>query len=114
MALPVSSLQKPPYARAFAIEELLMVRDWCQQRGLLMTVVLDQVLDHAEFEEMLVLSPPDRRRRTLTMWRTVGSVLLQVPKGCPHAFETVPAALASLRPARRKRRSLLRFLGLVV
>ena len=111
MAFPVSSLQKPPYAQAFAIEELLMVRGWCERRGLLMTVVLDQVLDHAEFEEMLVLSPPDRTKRAVTIWRTPGSVLLHVPKGRPYAFHTVQAALASLRPARRKRPALLRFFG---
>lgn len=103
-----TSLFKPPYGLAFPIEELVMVRDWAGARGLCMIVALDQTLDYADFEEMLILAPPDRKRRTLTIWRTLGSVFLQVPHGRPRAFATVQEALASVRPAATKRSALMR------
>jgi hypothetical protein len=99
---------KPPYGLSFPIEELVMVRDWAARRGLCMIVALDQTLDYAEFEEMLIVAPPDRKRRTLTIWRTLGSVFLQVPHGRPRAFPTVQEALASIRPAATRRSALMR------
>jgi hypothetical protein len=60
---------------------------------------------------MLILAAPGCRKRTLTMWRTLGSVFLQAPGGRPRAFATLPEALASLHPARSPRPSILRFLG---
>jgi hypothetical protein len=100
-----SSLFKPPYGLSFPIDELVLVRNWAEARGLCMLVALDQTLDHAEFEEMLIIAPQDRRRRTLTIWRTLGSVFLQAPHGRPHAFATVQDALASIRPAASRRRN---------
>jgi len=104
-----TSLFKPPYGLSFQIEELVLVRRWAEERGLHLIVALDQMLENAEFEEMLILVPPDRKRRTLTIWRTLGSIFLQVPNGRPRAFATVEEALASLRPAGTKRSSLMRF-----
>jgi hypothetical protein len=104
-----TSLFKGPYGLCFPIEDLVLVRSWAEKRGLLMIVALDQTLDCAEFEEMLILAPPDRKRRTLTIWRTLGSVFLQVPHGRPRAFATVQEALASIRPAATKGRGLMRF-----
>jgi len=111
MPAPVSSLSRPPYGLAFSIDELLMVRDWAEARTLHMIVALDQVLENAEFEEMIILAPPGRRKRILTVWRTLGSVFLQTPGGRPRAFATMPEALASLHPVRSPRPSILRFLG---
>jgi hypothetical protein len=109
MNTPATSLFKAPYGLSFPIEELVLVRRWAEERALNMIVALDQTLENAEFEEMIILAPPDRRRRTLTIWRTLGSVFLQVPHGRPRAFATVEEALASLRPAAAKRPSLFRF-----
>ncbi len=111
MDLPATSLFKSSYGLSFAIEELVAVRQWGERRGLHMTVALDQILEQAEFEEMLILSPPDLRRRSLTIWRTVGSVFLQMPHGRPRAFATVQEALGSLRPVSPRRASFLRFFG---
>jgi hypothetical protein len=111
MITPATSLFRAPYGLSFPIDELVMVRRWAEERGLNMIVALDQTLENAEFEEMLILAPPDRKRRTLTIWRTLGSVFLQVPNGRPRAFATAEEALASLRPAAGKRPSLLRFFG---
>jgi hypothetical protein len=106
-----NALFKPPYGLSFPVEELVLVRLWAEERGLCMIVALDQTLDYAEFEEMLILAPPDRKRRTLTIWRTLGSVFLQAPHGRPRAFATVQEALASVRPAVTKRSGLMRFFG---
>jgi hypothetical protein len=109
MTAHATSLLKAPYGLSFPIEELVLVRRWAEERALNMIVALDQTLENAEFEEMLILAPPDRKRRTLTIWRTLGSVFLQVPNGRPRSFATVEEALASLRAATGKRQSLFRF-----
>ncbi len=101
-----------PYAVAFSIEDLVRVRSWAEQRALRLTVVTDQVLDSAEFEELLVIAPPDRERRTLTIWRTHNSVFAQTPGGRPRAFATVADLLRSLRPAQLPQRAhWMRLLG---
>jgi hypothetical protein len=114
MRTPTASLFKSPYGLSFPIDELIFVRRWAEERGLHMIVALDQLLETAEFEEMLILAPPDRKRRSLTIWRTMGSVFVQIPNGRPHAFVTIEEALASLKPAAApKRSSLLRLFGTV-
>ncbi len=100
-----------PYAIAFSIEDLILVRSWADQRDLRLTVVTDQVLDGAEFEEMLIISPRNRDRRTLTLWRSENTVFAQTPQGRPRAFYTVKDLLESLRPVQRLRGGWLRMLG---
>jgi hypothetical protein len=112
MHSPATSLFHPPYGLSFPIEELVQVRRWAEERQLRMIVALDQTAENAEFEEMLILAPLDRSKRTLTIWRTLGAIFLQIPNGRPRAFATIDEALASLRPAPAKRNKLLRFLGL--
>ncbi len=112
MNVPVTSLSKPPYGIAFTIHDLLRLRHWCEKRGLHMDVALDQTLDDVEFEELLIVSPPSREKRSFTMWRTVSSTFVQTPTGAPRAFASAAEALDSLRPARPKRNALLRFLRL--
>lgn len=101
-----------PYAIAFSIEELILVRSWSEQRGLRLTIATDQVLDGAEFEEMLIISPRNRERRTLTLWRSHNTVFAQTPQGRPRAFYTVKDLLDSLRPAQKPRAGWRRLLGL--
>ena len=101
-----------PYAIAFSIEELILVRSWAEQRGLHLTIATDQVVDGAEFEEMLVVAPAGRQRRTLTLWRTRTTVFAQTSHGRPRAFDTLKDLLDCLRPARQPRLGWLRLLGL--
>ncbi len=96
--LSMSSI--PPYGVAFAIEELLLMRSWVRQRDLQMTIATDQVINGAEFEEMLMIAPSGRERRCLTVWRTHSAVFVQTPQGRPRAFGTLKDALSSLRPTR--------------
>ncbi len=112
MNIPVTSLFRPPYGLAFTIQDLLRMRHWCEKRGLRMEVALDQTLEDVEFEELLIISPQNRERRSFTMWRTVSGIYVQTPTGAPRAFHGVIEALDSLRPARPKRKALLRFLRL--
>lgn len=106
-----TSLFSAPYGLSFSIEELVMVRSWAKERGLRMIVALDQTAEQAEFEEMLVLAPPDRNKRIFIVWRTLGSVFVQVPHGRPCPFPTLEEALGTLRLPTVKRSSLLRFFG---
>ena len=101
-----------PYAIAFSIEELILVRSWAEQRALHLTIATDQVLDGAEFEEMLIVAPHHRERRTLTIWRSQNTVFAQTPQGRPRAFATVKDLLDSLRPAQKARGGWLRMLRL--
>jgi hypothetical protein len=112
MNVPVTSLFKPPYGLAFTVQDLLRVRHWCEKRELCMEVALDQTLEDVEFEELLIVTPPSHEKRSFTMWRTMSSIYVQTPTGAPRAFPTVVQALDSLRPARPRRRALLRFLRL--
>ena len=94
------SAAKTAYGLAFAVEDLVMLRNWAEQRRLHLTIALDRVIDGAEFEEMLILAPPAGRRRTLTLWRTQDCVYAQTPAGAPQAFATMQELLDQLRPAR--------------
>lgn len=102
-----------PYAVAFSIEELLLVRSWAEQRGLHLSIATDQVINGAEFEEMLILAAPGRQTRTLTLWRTPTAVFGQTPHSRPRAGETLKDVLATLRPVQKSRLSLRRLLGRV-
>ncbi len=113
MKLPVTSLHRPPYGLAFTIQDLLRIRHWCEKRGLRMDVALDQTLEDVEFEELLIISPQNREKRSFTMWRTLGAIYVQTPAGAPRTFARVTDALDSLRPARPHRNGILRFLRLV-
>jgi hypothetical protein len=111
MHSPQTSLLKPPYGLSFSIEDLIAVRSWAEQRNLRLGVATDQVVDGAEFEEMLILAPKNRDRRTLTLWRTYSGLYAQTPHGRPRQFATVAEMLESIRPVPKRRRSFWRFLG---
>jgi hypothetical protein len=83
-----------PYAVAFSLADLVLVRAWAVQRGLSMTVLLDQVIDGAEFEELLMIRGRGPGRRALTIWRTARSVIAQAAGGQPRSFSGVEPALA--------------------
>jgi hypothetical protein len=85
---------RTPYGLAFAVPELEFVRDWAARHGLRMHVRLDQVLDGAEFEELVMLCAPGRGRQALTLWRTDHAVIAQAPGGHPRGFAGVQAAVA--------------------
>jgi hypothetical protein len=112
MTLPVTSLFRPPYGQAFLIPDLLRIRQWCEKRGLCMDVALDQTLEDVEFEELLIVSPLNREKRSFTMWRTISGIYVQTPTGAPRHFAGVAQALDSLRPQWPRRKAILRFLRL--
>jgi hypothetical protein len=101
-----------PYAICFTIEELLHVRGWARHRELRLQILTDQVINGAEFEEMLIIGPAGRARRTLVLWRTQNALFAQTPQNRPQAFDTIASLLAAFRPATRARHAWLRRLGL--
>jgi hypothetical protein len=110
--LPAFPCVPAPYAIAFAIEELLLVRSWAQQRGLHLTIATDQVRNGAEFEEMLILTSKGRQPPSLMIWRTANAVFAQTPQSRPHGFATLKELLAALHPAQKARGPWRRLLGL--
>ncbi len=94
--MPISAASRPraPYGLAFPLAELVFVRDWAEQRGLTMSVLLDQVLDGAEFEELVLIRGRGPNRRALTIWRSAASIVAQAAGASPRAFTGVEPALA--------------------
>ncbi len=91
--------QRTPYGLSFRVDELTLVRDWAERHGLTMAVKLDQVIDGAEFEELLLVSGPGRLRQALTLWRTDHSVIGQAAGGHPKGFAGVKLALSHVASA---------------
>ena len=102
-----SGRTRAPHGLAFPVHELVFIRAWTEKRGLTMKILLDQVLDGAEFEEMLLVRGLVPSRRALTIWRIAGgSVVAQAEGGQPRLFGGVHAALShagamfTLKPSR--------------
>ncbi len=86
---------KAPYGLSFPVHELVFIRSWSERRGLRMRILQDQVLDGAEFEEMLLIRGLVKSRRALTLWRVAGGgVVAQTESGQPRVFDGVHAALS--------------------
>ena len=96
------SVSRAPYGLAFEIDDLTAIRRWAEERRLRVSVVLDCVMDGAEFEELLVLAPAGSQRRTMTVWRTQDGVCAQTPSSSPHGFRTVQDMLSHIRPVRAR------------
>jgi hypothetical protein len=94
MHTPATARHRTPYGLSFQVHELVFVRQWAERQGLVMTVKLDQVIDGAEFEELLMISSTGRGREALTVWRTDHSFIAQAASGHPKGFPSVKLALA--------------------
>jgi hypothetical protein len=107
---PTQAAARPKtlYGQAFPLHELLFMRDGAGRRGLHMNILLDQVLDGAEFEELVMIRPTGRPYRAATLWRTAHCIVAQAAGAEPKAFGGIRAAmdhvLASLPGAARARR----------
>ncbi len=98
---------KTPHGLAFPVHELVFIRAWSEKRGLTLKILLDRVLDGAEFEEMLLIRGMIPSHRALTLWRVAGGgVVAQAEGGEPRIFGGVHAALShagamfTLKPSR--------------
>jgi hypothetical protein len=111
---------RTPYGLSFQVQELVFVRQWAERQGLTLAVKLDQVIDGAEFEELLMISASGRARQALTLWRTDHSYIAQAAGGHPKGFACIQQALAHFagifgsvpspaRAASRWKRLLARF-----
>lgn len=78
---------------AFSIEDLVLVRDWAERRGLRLTVQLDHRENGASYEEMLSLTPRGHAIRCLTLWRQSEAVALKTVAGHARLYHTVLEAL---------------------
>ncbi len=122
MHTPATARHRTPYGLSFHVHELVFVRQWAERQGLTMSIKLDQVIDGAEFEELLLISGPGpgRARQALTLWRTDHSFIAQAAGGHPKGFAGIKLALAHFagafgvapvpaRAASRWKRLLARF-----
>jgi hypothetical protein len=117
MTQPYIALRQDPYGLAFSVTDLVLVRDWAEQRQLHLLVVLDRVMDGLEFEEMLILTPRRRRHGTLAIWRTRCGIFAQTSRTAPVRFSDLRQALDSHAPpadgarGRQVRDTMSRLLG---
>jgi hypothetical protein len=119
MHAPAESRSSLPYGISFTVADLVAVRDWAARHSLAMEVLLDQVLDGAEFEELLLLRGAGGPKRALTIWRAAGAIIAQQSGTQPLAFTAIAPALTYcatlLTPPPRSRLSgFLRVIGLGV
>ena len=92
-----------PYGLSFKVEDLMIVQGWALRSGLLLRIRLDQTLEGREFEELLIISGFDRRRRMLTLWNVGSGFMAQVPHGRPRPYASVAEALNTLEPRAPRR-----------
>jgi hypothetical protein len=86
---------RPAHGLAFPVHELVFMHAWSQGQGLTMSILLDQVLNGAEFEEMVLVRGRGARGRALTLWRVAaGGVVVQAEGGAPHVFGGIHTALS--------------------
>jgi hypothetical protein len=85
--------QKTPHGVAFPVHELIHMREWAKRRGLQAQILLDQVLDGAEFEELVLLKPPTVSRHAVSLWCTPAGIAVQSAAGRPRLFRGIRAAL---------------------
>jgi len=69
------------------------MRDGAARCGLRMTILLDQVMDGAEFEEVVLIRPSQRPHRAVTVWRTATCIVAQAAGRQPMAFGGIRAAM---------------------
>jgi hypothetical protein len=93
MQIPADIRRATIYGESFPLHELAFMRDGAGRHGLRMTILLDQVLDGAEFEEVVLIRPTFRPHRAVTVWRTANCIIAQAAGGQPKAFGGIRAAM---------------------
>lgn len=94
MDLPATAPAKAPYGLSFAVPDLVFVRDWARKRALRMEILVDQVMDGAEFEELILLrvAGGGANGQALSIWRTRNGIVAQANGGHPKLFGSVRVA----------------------
>jgi hypothetical protein len=90
--------RKTPTGLSFAVSELLTAISWAERNGLGLYVVLDWVIDEAEYEEILILTGAAQPLAQHVLWRTANAVFEQHVGAPPRAFRNLHGALNALAP----------------
>ncbi|HTR15720.1 MAG TPA: hypothetical protein VMI52_01640 [Acetobacteraceae bacterium] len=98
MPLPTASAPRNLIGIAFSIEELILVRNWAERKGMRMAVELDHVCAEAEYEEVLITYPPEQRQRWIMFWRGRGGIFMQQPAQETLYFASITEALRVCGP----------------
>ncbi len=88
----------PLVGLSFSVSELVTAVAWAERHGLALSVLLDRVIDEAEYEEMLVLEGRPQNFAQHVLWRTNTAVFEQHAGAPPRAFRSLHGALRSLVP----------------
>jgi hypothetical protein len=94
-----SSVLPLPYGTAFSVPELMLLQAWAEFHRLRVVIELDNILDGAEFEEVVVLYGPSSRFRRWTLWRNPESIVIQPANGRCIRFACIQDVLESMIPS---------------
>ena len=105
MGLGVASpVARETLGLAFAIEDLLRMREWAARRGLSLSIQLDHVADGIRFEEVLALTPRGQSLQCAMIWRSGNGVVLQRSGERTRSHHTLDEALGSWARLERRAR----------
>ena len=94
---PSFSRHKIPEGFAFEIAELMILRNWAENRGLEISIKLDHAERGQEYEEYVRLQAAGSRISPICLWRSADAVMI-VPFGSkPRRFISMAHALSALQ-----------------
>jgi hypothetical protein len=85
-----------PKGLAFAIDDLLCMRDWADRHGIRMAIRLDHGNDGEDYEEVIAFHADAQSACFLLIWRSTEAVIVQPLVGRPLAYQSVSHVLESL------------------
>ncbi|PPQ33744.1 hypothetical protein [Rhodopila globiformis] len=85
-----------PKGLAFAIHDLLRMRDWADRHGVRMVIRLDHDVDNEDYEEVIAFRTNTKQTCFLLIWRTTESIIVQPLLGRPLVFRSVGHVLENL------------------
>jgi hypothetical protein len=92
-----------PAGVSFSVSELMSALGWVGRHGLALRVLIDRVIEDAEYEEMLVIEGGTRPFTQHVLWRTTEAVFEQHAGAPPQAYRSLDSALRALTPRGNKK-----------
>jgi hypothetical protein len=86
----------PPKGLAFAIDDLLRMREWTDRHGMRMVIHLDHGVRDEEYEEVIAFHTNIRSSCVLLIWRSSEAVNVQPLVGRSLTYRSVDHVLDSL------------------
>lgn len=86
----------PPAGLAFAIGDLLLMKEWADLHDVAMTVQIDHGIEDEEYEEVVAFRTGQNAACFLLIWRSAEVVVIQPLVGRPRRYRSVSHVLDSI------------------